>query len=86
MKVVIFVGGLGIRIFEEIYFWFKLMIDIGGWFIFWYIFKFYFVYGVNDFIICCGYKGYVIKEYFVNYFLYMFDVIFDMVFNEMIVY
>lgn len=86
MKVVILVGGFGIRLSEEIIVKLKLMVEIGGKFIFWYIMKMYFVYGIEDFIICCGYKGYVIKEYFVNYFFYMLDVIFYMVENCMEVY
>lgn len=86
MKIVILVGGFGICISEELYLWFKLMIEIGGCLILWYIMKIYVVYGINDFIICFGYKGYVIKEYFVNYFLYMLDVMFDMLKNEVIVY
>lgn len=86
MKVVILVGGLGICIVEEISVKFKLMVDIGGKLIFWYIMKLYVDYGVNEFVICCGYKGYVIKEYFVNYFLYILDVIFDMLMNKMEVY
>lgn len=86
MKVVIFVGGLGICFSEEIVIKLKFMVEIGGMFILWYIMKFYLLYGINDFIICCGYKGYVIKEYFVNYFMYMFDIIFFMCDNEMKVY
>ena len=83
MKVVILAGGLGTRISEESVLKPKPMIEIGGKPILWHIMKLYSYYGYNDFIICCGYKGYVIKEYFANYFLHMTDVTFDMVHNEM---
>lgn len=83
MKVVILAGGLGTRISEETYLRPKPMIEIGSMPILWHIMKIYSVYGFNDFIICCGYKGYVIKEYFANYFLHMSDVTFDMANNEM---
>ena len=83
MKAVILAGGLGTRISEETYLKPKPMVEIGGKPILWHIMKTYASYGVNDFIICCGYKGYVIKEYFANYFLHMSDVTFDMVNNEM---
>lgn len=86
MKVVILAGGLGTRISEETHLKPKPMVEIGGRPILWHILKLYSAYGVNDFIICCGYKGYVIKEYFANYFLHMSDVTFDMVSNEMIVH
>lgn len=86
MKVVILVGGYGIWISEESVIKFKLMIEIGGKFMFWYIMKIYFSVGINDFIICCGYKGYVIKEYFVNYFFYMVDFIFDIKNNNIEIY
>jgi glucose-1-phosphate cytidylyltransferase len=83
MKAVILAGGLGTRISEETYLKPKPMIEIGGRPILWHIMKMYSAYGVNDFIICCGYKGYIIKEYFANYFLHMSDVTFDMVSNNM---
>ena len=83
MKAVILAGGLGTRITEETYLKPKPMIDIGGKPILWHIMKHYSAHGVNDFIICCGYKGYVIKEYFANYFLHMSDVTFDMANNRM---
>ena len=78
MKVVILAGGLGTRISEESHLKPKPMIEIGGKPILWHIMKIYSAHGVNDFVICCGYKGYVIKEYFANYFLHMSDVTFDM--------
>ncbi len=83
MKAVILAGGLGTRISEETDLKPKPMIEIGGKPILWHIMKIYSSYGVNDFIICCGYKGYVIKEYFANYFLHTSDVTFDMNKNEM---
>jgi glucose-1-phosphate cytidylyltransferase len=83
MKAVILAGGLGTRISEETSSRPKPMVEIGGKPILWHIMKIYSAYGVNDFIICCGYKGYVIKEYFANYFLHMSDVTFDMANNEM---
>lgn len=83
MKAVILAGGLGTRISEETHLKPKPMIEIGGKPILWHIMKLYSAHGINDFIICCGYKGYVIKEYFANYFLHMSDVTFDMVNNEM---
>lgn len=83
MKAVILAGGLGTRISEETHLKPKPMIEIGGKPILWHIMKSYSAHGVNDFIICCGYKGYVIKEYFANYFLHMSDVTFDMVNNQM---
>lgn len=83
MKAVILAGGLGTRISEETHLKPKPMIEIGGKPILWHIMKQYSSHGVNDFIICCGYKGYVIKEYFANYFLHMSDVTFDMSNNEM---
>jgi len=83
MKVVILAGGLGTRISEETHLKPKPMIEIGGRPILWHIMKIYSAYGHNDFIICCGYKGYTIKEYFANYFLHMSDVTFDMVHNKM---
>jgi glucose-1-phosphate cytidylyltransferase len=83
MKLVILAGGLGTRISEETYLKPKPMIEIGGRPILWHILKIYSASGVNDFIICCGYRGYVIKEYFANYFLHMSDVTFDMTNNQM---
>ena len=83
MKAVILAGGLGTRISEETHLKPKPMIEIGGKPILWHIMKLYSHYGINDFIICCGYKGYVIKEYFANYFLHMSDVTFDMRNNSM---
>ncbi len=83
MKAVILAGGLGTRISEETHLKPKPMIEIGGKPILWHIMKIYSAHGVNDFIICCGYKGYVIKEYFANYFLHMSDVTFDMTSNKM---
>ncbi len=83
MKAVILAGGLGTRISEETHLKPKPMIEIGGKPILWHIMKMYSSDGVNDFIICCGYKGYLIKEYFANYFLHMSDVTFDMAQNKM---
>jgi len=83
MKAVILAGGLGTRISEETHLKPKPMIEIGGKPILWHIMKIYSAHGVNDFIICCGYKGYVIKEYFANYFLHMSDVTLDMASNQM---
>jgi len=83
MKAVILAGGLGTRISEETGMKPKPMIEIGGKPVLWHIMKIYAAHGVNDFVICCGYKGYVIKEYFANYFLHMSDVTFDMVGNSM---
>jgi glucose-1-phosphate cytidylyltransferase len=82
MKSVILAGGLGTRISEESSSRPKPMIEIGGKPILWHIMKMYSTYGINDFIICCGYKGYVIKEYFANYFLHMSDVTIDMTSNR----
>ena len=86
MKVVILAGGYGTRISEETQVKPKPMIEIGGRPILWHIMKLYSAYGVNEFIICCGYKGYMIKEYFANYFLHTSDVTFDMKENKMIVH
>lgn len=86
MKAVILAGGLGTRISEETSLKPKPMIEIGGKPILWHILKIYSAHGVNDFVICCGYKGYVIKEYFANYFLHMSDVTFDMANNQMVVH
>ena len=83
MKAVILAGGLGTRFSEETTERPKPMIEIGGKPILWHIMKMYSSHGVNEFIICCGYKGYVIKEYFKNYFLHMSDVTFDMTDNTM---
>lgn len=83
MKAVILAGGLGTRISEETSSRPKPMVEIGGKPILWHIMKSYSAHGVNDFVICCGYKGYVIKEYFANYFLHTSDVTFDMVNNQM---
>jgi glucose-1-phosphate cytidylyltransferase len=83
LKAVILAGGLGTRISEETHLKPKPMIEIGGRPILWHILKLYSSHGVNDFIICCGYKGYLIKEYFANYFLHMSDVTFDMRSNRM---
>jgi glucose-1-phosphate cytidylyltransferase len=86
MKTVILAGGLGTRISEESHTKPKPMIEIGGKPILWHIMKVYSAHGINDFIICCGYKGYVIKEYFANYFLHMSDVTFDIAANEVTVH
>jgi glucose-1-phosphate cytidylyltransferase len=83
MKAVILAGGLGTRISEESHLRPKPMIEVGGMPILWHIMKIYGHHGINDFIICCGYKGYVIKEYFANYFLHMSDVSFDISENRM---
>ncbi len=83
MKTVILAGGLGTRISEETHLKPKPMIEIGGKPILWHIMKLYSAHGVNDFVICCGYRGYMIKEYFANYFLHMSDVTFDMRHNDM---
>lgn len=83
MKAVILAGGLGTRLSEETSIKPKPMVEIGGMPILWHIMKSYSAHGVSDFIICCGYKGYVIKEYFANYFLHMSDVTFDMRNNKM---
>ena len=82
MKAVILAGGLGTRISEETHLKPKPMVEIGGKPILWHIMKIYSFYDVNDFVICCGYKGYVIKEYFANYFLHMSDVTFDLTSNK----
>src|SRR5664279_161513 len=78
MKAVILAGGLGTRLSEETGVRPKPMVEIGGRPVLWHILKIYSHYGINDFVICCGYKGYLIKEYFANYFLHMSDVTFDM--------
>jgi glucose-1-phosphate cytidylyltransferase len=86
MKAVILAGGLGTRLSEETSVRPKPMIEIGGRPILWHIMKTYSFHGVTEFIICCGYKGYLIKEYFANYFLHMSDVTFDMQQNSMTVH
>src|SRR3990172_5081728 len=83
MKAVILAGGLGTRFSEETHLKPKPMIEIGGKPILWHIMKMYSAHGVNEFVICCGYRGYLIKEYFANYFLHMSDVTFDMAHNRM---
>ena len=83
MKAIILAGGLGTRISEETTLKPKPMVEIGGKPILWHIMKIYSANGINDFVVCCGYKGYFIKEYFANYFLHMSDVTFDMLKNKM---
>jgi glucose-1-phosphate cytidylyltransferase len=83
MKAVILAGGLGTRISEESHLKPKPMITIGEWPILWHIMKIYSFHGINDFVICLGYKGYVIKEYFANYFMHMSDITFDIKNNRM---
>ncbi len=83
MKAIILAGGLGTRLSEETASRPKPMVEIGGMPILWHILKMYSHHGINYFVICCGYKGYVIKEYFANYFLHMSDVTFDMRSNRM---
>jgi glucose-1-phosphate cytidylyltransferase len=83
MKAVILAGGLGTRLSEETSTRPKPMVEIGGKPILWHILKMYSHHGIHDFVICCGYKGYVIKEYFANYFLHTSDVTFDMARNSM---
>jgi len=86
MKAIILAGGLGTRLSEETDLKPKPMVEIGGKPILWHIMKMYSAHGINDFVICCGYKGYVIKEYFANYFLHQSDVTFCMKENNMIVH
>ena len=86
MKAVILAGGLGTRLAEETVLRPKPMVEIGGKPILWHIMKIYSCYNINDFIICCGYKGYMIKEYFANYFMHMSDITFDMENNRMIIH
>ncbi|MEB3353013.1 MAG: glucose-1-phosphate cytidylyltransferase [Cyanobacteriota bacterium] len=86
MKAVILAGGLGTRISEETHLKPKPMVEVGGKPILWHILKIYSHYGINDFIVCCGYKGYIIKEYFANYFLHTSDITFDMSDNSMLVH
>ncbi len=83
MKAVILAGGLGTRLSEETYVKPKPMIEIGGKPILWHIMKIYSAYGINDFIVCCGYRSFMIKQYFANYFLYTSDVTFDIKNNKM---
>jgi glucose-1-phosphate cytidylyltransferase len=83
MRAVILAGGLGTRISEETHLRPKPMIEIGGKPILWHIMKIYCAHGINDFVICCGYKGYLIKEYFANYFLHTSDVTFDVASNRL---
>jgi glucose-1-phosphate cytidylyltransferase len=83
MKAVILAGGYGTRIAEETHLKPKPMVEIGGKPVLWHIMKIYSAYGINDFVICCGYKGYMIKEYFANYALHVSDVTFDMRANRM---
>ena len=83
MKAVILAGGLGTRLSEETAVRPKPMVEIGGKPILWHIMKIYSAHGINDFVICLGYKGYLIKEYFANYFLHMSDVTFDLAQNQM---
>lgn len=83
MKVVIFAGGLGTRLSEETTVKPKPMVEVGGKPILWHIMKLYSAYGANEFIVCCGYKGHVIKEYFANYFLHRSDITFDLKANRM---
>lgn len=83
MKAVILAGGLGTRLSEETHLKPKPMVEVGGMPILWHIMKTYAAHGVNEFIICCGYKGYIIKEYFANYFLHMSDVTIDLSKNNM---
>lgn len=83
MKAVILAGGLGTRISEETHIKPKPMVEIGGRPLLWHVLKIYSAHGINDFIICVGYKGFVIKEYFANYFLHMSDVTFDIGGNRM---
>lgn len=86
MKAIILAGGLGTRISEETSLRPKPMVEIGGYPILWHIMKIYSSYGINDFIICLGYKGYVIKEYFANYYLHNSDVTFDLASNTSIIH
>src|SRR5664279_1970761 len=83
MKAVILAGGMGTRLSEETGTRPKPMVEIGGRPMLWHILKIYSQHGINDFVICCGYKGYLIKEYFANYFMHMSDVTFDMRENRM---
>ena len=86
MKAVILAGGLGTRLAEETHLKPKPMVEIGGRPIIWHIMKMYSQHGVNEFIICCGYLGYVIKEYFTNYFTHMSDISIDLSTNNLTVH
>jgi len=86
MKAVILAGGLGTRISEETHLRPKPMIEIGGKPLLWHLMKHYSLHGIDEFIVCCGYKGYVIKEYFSNYFLHSADVTFSLATNEMTIH
>ena len=86
MKAVILAGGLGTRLSEETHLKPKPMVEVGGKPILWHILKIFSHYGINEFIICCGYKGYVIKEYFANYFLHQSDITFNLKDNDMLVH
>lgn len=86
MKAVILAGGLGTRLAEETSLRPKPMVEIGGRPILWHIMKIYSAHGINDFVVCLGYKGYIIKEYFANYFLHMSDITFDMVNNQTVIH
>ena len=86
MKAVLLAGGLGTRLSEETSTRPKPMVEVGGRPVLWHIMKLYSHHGINDFVVCCGYKGYVIKEYFANYFLHMSDVTFDISANSMAVH
>lgn len=86
MKVVILAGGMGTRISEESYLKPKPMVTIGDHPILWHIMKIYSMYGYNDFIVCCGYKGHVIKEYFMDYYMYQSDVTIDLMSNDVTVH
>ena len=86
MKVVILAGGYGTRLSEETHLKPKPMVEIGGMPILWHIIKMYSTYDIKEFVICCGYKGYIIKEYFSNYFLHMSNVTFDMADNKMLIH
>src|SRR4029077_4544635 len=83
MKAVILAGGLGTRLSEETHQKPKPKMESGGMPILWHIMKHYSAHGIGEFVVCCGYKGYVIKEYFQNYFIHMSDVTFDLRHNEM---
>lgn len=83
MKAIILAGGYGTRISEETSIRPKPMVEIGGMPILWHIMKIYSFYGINDFVVCCGYRGYMLKEYFANYFLHMSDLTFDLKNNKM---
>lgn len=86
MKAVILAGGLGTRLAEETSVRPKPMVEIGGRPVLWHIMKIFSAHGINDFVVCLGYKGYLIKEYFANYFLHMSDVTFDMVNNQTVIH